>query len=349
MNQPYNIFFSSTNSALGRSLSPDPFACGAESDMQNPENTQNYNRYSYCFNNSMKYTDPSGYVTCYVDGVETSASFFRSMSHNSASINAYGNHSFVDEFGFSQFISTKYITESMNDIFRLAWVNDIQQTDDGSWITTKSAYSRTGMYGGMTGYLGESTFFSSNESDIQGLGLAADGTYGGWLEIFETNNIYAISITSPYISKIRDEKGFWQIMTENGDFGYDGANRGTITKQDIVVGTAVIATIASGGILTEYAMAGASVWEWALASASTVNNIDGVFTNSKGESGIQQMVGDKYKMNVGAAKNLISLLSLKVSFSPSNINNTYKSAFGLTGAGTDFFSIMQPNKSYIKK
>jgi len=61
MNQPYNIFFSSINAVLRRSLNPDPFACGAESDMQNPENTQSYNRYAYCFHNPTKYTDQSGY------------------------------------------------------------------------------------------------------------------------------------------------------------------------------------------------------------------------------------------------------------------------------------------------
>ncbi|MEX1189142.1 MAG: RHS repeat-associated core domain-containing protein [Bacteroidia bacterium] len=38
---------------LGRMLSPDNF-------VQNPSSTQSYNRYSYCFNNPLKYTDPSG-------------------------------------------------------------------------------------------------------------------------------------------------------------------------------------------------------------------------------------------------------------------------------------------------
>lgn len=38
---------------LGRFLSPDPF-------VQAPSNPQNYNRYTYCLNNPLKYTDPSG-------------------------------------------------------------------------------------------------------------------------------------------------------------------------------------------------------------------------------------------------------------------------------------------------
>ena len=40
--------------ALARFLSPDPF-------ITNPANSQNYNRYSYCLNNPLKYTDPSEY------------------------------------------------------------------------------------------------------------------------------------------------------------------------------------------------------------------------------------------------------------------------------------------------
>ena len=40
--------------SLGRMLSPDPVT-------QAPENGQNYNRYTYAFNNPLKYTDPSGY------------------------------------------------------------------------------------------------------------------------------------------------------------------------------------------------------------------------------------------------------------------------------------------------
>lgn len=38
---------------LGRFLSPDKY-------IQSPYNPQNYNRYSYCLNNPLKYTDPSG-------------------------------------------------------------------------------------------------------------------------------------------------------------------------------------------------------------------------------------------------------------------------------------------------
>ena len=45
--------------ALGRFLSPD-------NPMQNPYNLQNYNRYSYCVNNPLIYTDPSGEIPIFI-------------------------------------------------------------------------------------------------------------------------------------------------------------------------------------------------------------------------------------------------------------------------------------------
>ena len=40
---------------VGRMLSPDIV-------IQDPEYSQSYNRYSYCFNNPLRFTAPSGYV-----------------------------------------------------------------------------------------------------------------------------------------------------------------------------------------------------------------------------------------------------------------------------------------------
>jgi RHS repeat-associated protein len=41
-------------------FSPDPF-------IQTPGDWRNYNRYSYCTNNPTRYTDPSGYIKCYIE------------------------------------------------------------------------------------------------------------------------------------------------------------------------------------------------------------------------------------------------------------------------------------------
>lgn len=46
---------------LGRMLSPDNY-------VQDPSSTQSYNRYSYCWNNPLKYTDPDGELVNYIVG-----------------------------------------------------------------------------------------------------------------------------------------------------------------------------------------------------------------------------------------------------------------------------------------
>jgi RHS repeat-associated protein len=53
---------------VGRMLSPDNFA-------QQPDNTQSFNRYSYCLNNPLKYTDPSGELYLWDDAIVAGVGF----------------------------------------------------------------------------------------------------------------------------------------------------------------------------------------------------------------------------------------------------------------------------------
>lgn len=46
--------------AIGRFLSADNGACPASSGMQFSGDLQSFNRYSYCWNNPLKFIDPSG-------------------------------------------------------------------------------------------------------------------------------------------------------------------------------------------------------------------------------------------------------------------------------------------------
>ncbi|MDR0507888.1 MAG: FG-GAP-like repeat-containing protein [Dysgonamonadaceae bacterium] len=63
---------------LGRFLSPDPF-------VQVPDFSQSFNRYSYCLNNPLKYTDPSGYVFGIDDIIVIAAfAYFGGMQANFA-------------------------------------------------------------------------------------------------------------------------------------------------------------------------------------------------------------------------------------------------------------------------
>ncbi|KXB36721.1 RHS repeat-associated core domain protein [Bacteroidales bacterium KA00344] len=53
---------------LGRFFSPDNY-------VQMPDNSQNFNRYSYCLNNPLKYTDPSGNLFGIDDAIIAFAAF----------------------------------------------------------------------------------------------------------------------------------------------------------------------------------------------------------------------------------------------------------------------------------
>ncbi len=99
---------------MGQFLSPDPF-------IQNPFSTQNFNRYSYCMGNPLKYVDPSGYSykqemenryrydgggfwyrgTYY--GFDSENGYFRSAGGGTLSGSSYhydwGSGIYVDQFG----------------------------------------------------------------------------------------------------------------------------------------------------------------------------------------------------------------------------------------------------------
>ncbi len=61
------------------------------------QNTQSYNRYAYCLNNPMKYTDPSGYMTYNVNGMRWQGSWW--------SLRAFlkGNGDIIDEIDVNGF------------------------------------------------------------------------------------------------------------------------------------------------------------------------------------------------------------------------------------------------------
>ena len=67
---------------VGRMLSPDIV-------IQNPEYSQSYNRYSYCFNNPLRFTDPSGYVVRGRNDVLNPQYFIWLKSSNSKNGNSF--------------------------------------------------------------------------------------------------------------------------------------------------------------------------------------------------------------------------------------------------------------------
>jgi len=167
---------------LGQFLSADPFACGAKGDMQatqntqNTQNPQNYNRYAYCLNNPMKYTDPSGYTSYYVDGVEVSQTDYRMMGGAKYTSRAHGNFDFIADYQFGQKSLERKIT--IEPIF--VGVSDGAFGGDGLFHSSINDASRTGLFGGM--YNGSPFFTNSAESlsengdgYLSGLALAKGG------------------------------------------------------------------------------------------------------------------------------------------------------------------------------
>jgi len=90
---------------IGRMLSPDPVT-------QAPENGQNYNRYSYAYNNPLRYKDPTGYELVSTEPWTAAAGY--GLAYNAGSwiyLNAtdFQIMAFLDE-------ATRTITELQNFI-----------------------------------------------------------------------------------------------------------------------------------------------------------------------------------------------------------------------------------------
>jgi RHS repeat-associated protein len=73
---------------LGRFLSPDPY-------VQAPEFSQSFNRYSYCVNNPLIYTDPSGEIFGVDDAIIIAVmAYLRGVQSNFFYAAAHGNNPF---------------------------------------------------------------------------------------------------------------------------------------------------------------------------------------------------------------------------------------------------------------
>ena len=69
----------------------------------------------------------------------------------------------------------------------------------------------------------------------------------------------------------------------------DGANQGTITKRDVVVGMAAVATMVTAGAALEAEGAGSAI----VSTAAAVNNIDDATVNSTGQTFSQRKTENK--------------------------------------------------------
>ena len=170
--------------ALGRFLSPDPY-------VQAPDFSQNFNRYSYCLNNPLKYTDPDGEIfgtlfTFFVDLFDTM--FFKGgldFTSGSARDNAWKafdptaswsktNHALKIDMGlFKTDPNMDFLGRSWQLISRFTW--ELPQTLVGN------AYTHTRNIGGnvdRVDYLGGATF-ATNEYSKRHNGI----TFGSYINM----------------------------------------------------------------------------------------------------------------------------------------------------------------------
>jgi len=189
---------------LGRFLSPDPF-------VQAPDFSQNFNRYSYCFNNPLKYTDPSGEWT----GWDDLAAILIGGSINLIT-NWHKGMTFVE--GLSYFLvgaaageATLYAPESYaliaggasaaNSVLQQGFASDWQKVNAGQVLFS-------GIMGAGTAYLGGQI----------GQGLGVDKWFKGvdnkllrnWLQSTTTNAIVGGALNGTFAELDDDPNtNFW--------------------------------------------------------------------------------------------------------------------------------------------
>ncbi|MBR2195529.1 MAG: VCBS repeat-containing protein [Salinivirgaceae bacterium] len=109
---------------IGRFLSPDPY-------VQAPDNPQNFNRYSYCLNNPLKYVDPTGYSITELDDekrrLKRSCNYMQKYEKQGGGNSGY---SWGDVINNSFSNITKQLISNMSE----SW-GTLETSTVGHWVT----------------------------------------------------------------------------------------------------------------------------------------------------------------------------------------------------------------------
>ena len=158
---------------LGRFLAPDPL-------IQDPASTQNFNRYSYCLNNPLKYTDPEGRFVISALLISMSVGAITNTLFNMSNIDDFGE--FMLAFasgaisGGASFITggaslglqiaVSASVGALNSMFN----NVIKQSgDSGNGTFDKGQFWRSGLSGIFTGAVTSSMNGVINSGDVSKL------------------------------------------------------------------------------------------------------------------------------------------------------------------------------------
>jgi len=162
-------------------FSPDPY-------LQAPNDWLNYNRYSYCLNNPLKYTDPSGEVFgiddiiimaafAYIGGMQ--ANFFYAAGHNTNPFNP-GNWNWQSPGTYAGIASglSSGVTVGIGNTFGHRV---------GSWGNELLRAGAHGIFGGVTNWANGGNFWEGfavgGVSSLAGSGMQAMGWGGDYLPL----------------------------------------------------------------------------------------------------------------------------------------------------------------------
>ena len=200
---------------LGRMLSPDVV-------IQDEQNSQAYNRYSYCFNNPLRFTDPSGYV------VENPPYYFMLLNPDKILLKYYyGVEPSTVEYNTDESEGTQRINVKWKydgDDYEANWVHQnlegyCQTNTYGCLATCMMAQERRFPYGNM----------DITEESMLNLFLDYKGipAFDGWISIEELSHVYhdwedkkATALADPFVSEFENKFGSVEQYT------FDAMNKG---------------------------------------------------------------------------------------------------------------------------
>ena len=149
---------------VGRMLSPDIV-------IQDEQNSQAYNRYSYCFNNPLRYTDPSGYIS--VGGFRNRTSTLLYFDYWGTNSNTRSSFSTDESLGNQIPVDDWFENEETGEIY---YNVNMHQGDEGTGAMKGSGWK----WLGPNGMFGEGLFNSDMSLVARNNGIIdidADGNF----------------------------------------------------------------------------------------------------------------------------------------------------------------------------
>ncbi len=237
---------------LGRMLSPDPF-------VQDNTYSQSYNRYSYAFNNPLKYIDPTGYRMCLHDILKLDGPF-NSLNVNYSSLNlpnysiSQGNHWINQQLSeYENYLlmnntafENNYGSGSLN-IAKALWGNEIaRKMWRNKQLTIEKVRENDGKYWNATG--GEEVYRNVYVKD--GVTYADIYFSGKWVDLGVENNSSSDELNKNSISgqaSILGDAGaifiphekFSEIIPEQDLTGKQALGRYLIENVAIAIGSLI--------------------------------------------------------------------------------------------------------------